>query len=321
MHLLKSILLLIGAVAGSSVLTGCIYDSEGDCEGLYYSQLFVDYDWKDSPGASPEGMACYFFPINGGDAWRFDLPGSEGGEVKLPTGKYGFVTFNDDSSDILIAPDDDYLTISATTFPASLFDGASGGSVDISSLPQLADVEDQKVMSCPDMMWSYATPRVDVKLESRPQVIPATPRQIVRQYHFDITDVENLDGAARICCAISGMTPSVSLSDMALSDVQVILPLRAYRQGGDAIHGDFLTFGPSAASGNVNYLFLFVWLTDGRRCIFRFDVTTQVVNAPDPMDVWLRVGGLTLPESDPAQGGAFDVTVDGWTTIIINLTD
>ena len=50
------------------------------------------------------------------------------------------------------------------------------------------------------------------------------------------------------------------------------------------------------------------------------DVCSSDLEAPDKMDVILKVGGIELPESGPPAGdGAFDVTVDGWNTYIIDI--
>ncbi len=53
---------------------------------------------------------------------------------------------------------------------------------------------------------------------------------------------------------------------------------------------------------------------------YEFDVTEQARTAPDPMNVEIIIDGLTLPEvENPKPGGTFDVSVDGWTTIIIDI--
>ncbi len=48
------------------------------------------------------------------------------------------------------------------------------------------------------------------------------------------------------------------------------------------------------------------------------------MNAPDPKNVLLKVRGLHLPEPEPSDttdvGGGFDVGVEDWETIIIDLT-
>ena len=63
-------------------------------------------------------------------------------------------------------------------------------------------------------------------------------------------------------------------------------------------------------------LSLYVWLADGRKFCYGFDVSGQTRAAADPLNVDIVVSGLELPEP---VGGGFDVSVDGWVTTIINI--
>ena len=40
----------------------------------------------------------FFFPKSGSGSWRFDIPGKDGGNLRLPLGDYAFITINDDTS-------------------------------------------------------------------------------------------------------------------------------------------------------------------------------------------------------------------------------
>ena len=64
---------------------------------------------------------------------------------------------------------------------------------------------------------------------------------------------------------------------------------------------------------------LFVVLTDGRRFCYKFDVTTQVREASDPMNVEIVVRDLTIDVPDSGGTSGFDVNVDGWITEIVNI--
>lgn len=319
MRLLRYIELMFGAALCCSVLSGCVYEDIEPCPGDYYGRIMIENHWNKAPDASPEGMAYFFFPEGGGEAWRFDLPGKSGGEIKIPTGRYRFIIINDDTYNVTFDNENSFNEMKVSTLPGSLATGDAGDGVDISKIPQLSGMENQKVRLCPDMLWCYSAECAEVGLERDYTVIPTYPRRIVSNYHFRITDVVNLKGVMRMSAAISGMASSVTLHNLARSSEAVIYQLKANKQGEDAISGDFLSYGLATTPGMNNYLVLFVWLTDGKRYIYKFDVTSQTVNAPDPMDVWLRIEGLTLPESSSASGGGFDVSVDGWTTIDINL--
>lgn len=323
-------------LAGAMTMQSCVYDDLEACEGKYYMNLEVDYHWILAPDATPEGMACFFFPQAGGPAWRFDIPGSERGTVRLPNSSYRFVTLNDDFSSVILEGENSYSAISVTTLPCSLLDGA--GSRNSQAVPpSRTSAPGQEVRMCPDMIWSDAIPSVIVGLdeltyttrgdsqgksetETSPyMLLPAHPRQLTSRYHYTITGVSHLDGVARMSGSLSGVAASIDLADGRHSDVGVTVPIDARRMDSTTIGGEFFTFGLTSGAGMRNILSLYVWLNDGRRLSYEFDVTAQTTTAPDPADVWIYIDGLELPESGAASG-AFDVNVDTWHTVVINIT-
>ncbi|MCM1092472.1 MAG: DUF5119 domain-containing protein [Lachnospiraceae bacterium] len=328
------ICLLVIAIA----MPSCVYDYEGNCEGDYYMRLNILNHWAVTPAVYPEGMAYFFFPQNGGDPWRFDIPGADGGEVKVPNGSYRFITLNDDFTTVALKGDS-YEEMEVTTVASDLLAGTDAAVSASEARPaRSGDLEQQDVRMCPDMMWSDAMPSVVVGLDefvytivhvpggdeevvkSRDMLLNTTLRPIVSTYHFTVTGVTHLDGVKRIGGAMSGLAASISLAECRHSSEVVTVPVGVRRVDDTTLGGEFLTFGLPSAEEVKTVLSLFVWLTDGRRINYEFDVTRQTVTAPDPMDVWIRIDGLDIPESEPSSG-AFDVSVDTWNTIVINISD
>ncbi|MDE6528913.1 MAG: hypothetical protein K2L78_07695, partial [Muribaculaceae bacterium] len=140
---------------------------------------------------------------------------------------------------------------------------------------------------------------------------------------YEITDVENLNGVKRMCAAMSGLAAGILVSNRQHFAEAITVPCQAVKNGNSSIGGEFLTFGlpdPHTPQTAPNILHLFVWLTDGRRLEYIFDVTEQVSDAPDPLDVKILISGLSLPEAEPGHTpGTFDPTVDGWHQVIINI--
>lgn len=60
-------------------------------------------------------------------------------------------------------------------------------------------------------------------------------------------------------------------------------------------------------------------IKDGRRFCYEFDVTDQVREAPDPMEVLLMVRGLSIEKPDTGGEAGFEVSVDGWQTVTVNI--
>jgi len=320
-------------------MPSCVYDYEGDCEGDYYMRLTILNNWSPPPAVLPEGMAYFFFPQSGGEPWRFDIPGADGGDVKIPNGSYRFIALNDDFTSVVIKGEDSYEEMAVTTIAGDLFAGADAAVSAAEARPtRSSELDMQEVRMCPDMMWSDAIPSVVVGLDgldctirripggaeetisSHHMLLPTTLRPIVSTYHFTITGVLHLEGVKRIGGALSGLAASVNLADCSRSSEFVTVPTGVRRLDDTTLGGEFLTFGLPSATGVKNVLSLFVWLTDGRRINYEFDVTHQAVAAPDPMNVWIRIDGLDIPESEPSSG-AFDVSVDTWNTIVINIHD
>lgn len=284
----------------------------------------VRSDWRYAPDASPESMAYIFFSTTSDrDIWRFDLPGREGGRLVLPDGEYSLLCLNDDSGTVLVSDPTSYGLMTATTLPARLYGDREGPD----------SLGNEAVMACCTQLWYQAVDKMLLSgdgvrwtaatgdsLEFSPsRTLTVYPRPAMASYTFEITDVENLDGISHMCAAITGMASRLSLCDGERQGPAVTLPLPARRDGSSTVTGSFLTFGLPASSSEVNELRLFVWLTDGRALSYAFDVSGQTRDAPDPMNVHIRVGGISLPPSTPAVGGAFDVSVDGWIETVINI--
>ena len=313
-----------------TAVSSCIYEYEGDC--IDQLPFTIENDWQACPDASPEGIAYIFFPADGGEAWRFDFPGRTAGKVSIEVGKYKFLSYNDDTYNVLFHDEGGYESYEAYTAEKDLL-GAIPQDERGSSLPRSAD---ERTVGCPDMMWSGSYSDVTVTYdqltysdstatytsrlsESNPMQLVTKPRQIVATYSYDIINVKNLSGVKRMCAAMSGLAASLCVNNGLPSSQPVTLPVKAVKSGDSSISGKFFTFGLPRATRAPNLLYLFVWLTDGRRYVYEFDVTEQVVKASDHLNVHVVVDSLSLPESIPDESvGTFDPSVDGWTHVVVN---
>lgn len=333
-YVYSAILSLCGVVV-ALLFAGCslIYEDYSNCKpNKSISDFFIDVDWKYAPEAAPEGMAYLFFPSGGsGDIWRFDIPGKDGGTVSVADGNYRMVCINDDTSRILFRDEESYL-FSCYCRPGGLYDGL-GGTIDRPLGPSESP-SGEPVEICPDMMWCgnvwelnleadgewVTTGESSEKVYSSRRGVTFYPRRAVAHYDFIVSDVKNLSGVRRICASVSGMASEVYPATLKRGYDAVTLPLSARIVGDDRVEGNFLTFGLPENDAAPNKLTLYVWLTDGRKFSYEFDVTSQARNAVDPMRVTLAVGGITIPESEPEGGeGAFDISIDGWITETIDI--
>lgn len=313
--------------------TSCIFEDEGYCPDRL--PFTIVNDWQACPDAAPEGMAYIFFPADGSEPWRFDFAGRDAGNVNIKIGKYKFLSFNDDTYNVLFRDEGGYDSYEAYTSVKDL----------LGSIPQeergksLPSNTGETTVECPDMMWScaycdfslgydgvrfapFATIQSDSITEYSPDfVLTAIQRPLTARYTFRIEDIDNLSGVKSMSATLSGMAGAMMLASGIKKAYPSTLSLKASIIDFSTAGGDFCTFGIPGDPSVENILSLFVVIKDGRRFCYQFIVTDQVRTAPDPMNVSLIVKGLTLEKPETGGGTGFEVAVDGWETVIVNIKD
>lgn len=298
----------------SLMLSSCIYDYD-NCPSTL--MITVDNDWSQAVNADPEGMACLFFADGGGEPWRFDFPGKEGGRVGMPLGFYSVLSFNDDTYNVRFREDEGYRGYTAYT--DSVCREPVGG---------------QRLVKCPDMMWGCAYDRVIIEYGgiayskdslsytyySKEHILTLEQTQLTARYSFIIDDVENLDGVKAMGVTFSGLAGALNLATGGKENYPVTVKSDAHKNGDSVIEGEFVTFGIPVTPDADNKLTLLVLLADNRKFSYTFDVTGQVREAEDPLDVKVVIHGLKIEQSEQVDNpGAFEVGVDGWISVIINI--
>lgn len=306
----------------AGVTTSCIYDYDNCPDRI---ALEIKNNWQAAPSASPAGMAYIFFPDDGSALWRFDFIGTEAGQVELADGKYTFISHNDDTGNVMF---DD----------GAGFDGyeAYTGTVPLPNVSGSAHAGDSMAVKTPEMLWGCAAgdvricycgmrftpsgPGTDGKsIYSRDNILTAFQRPLTAHYTFNIRDVVNLSSVRAMSAALSGMAGSLFIGTDKKGRYPSTLSLTASPDGPDTIAGEFYTFGIPQSPDVPNVLTLYVLIKDGRKFCYEFDVTDQVRSAPDPMEVQLTLSGLTIEKPEHGDDAGFDVKVDGWITIVMNI--
>ena len=324
-HPIKLILIL------SLMLTSCIYDYD-NCPSTL--MITIDNDWIDAPTATPGGMAYMFFTPEGGQPWRFDFPGTGGGRVSLPVGCYSVLSYNDDTYNIRFREDEGYSGYTAYTDESDHMASYAVGNMPAVKLPSFISTSGERVVLCPDMMWgcaydkamieyggiTYSKDGVNSVHYSRDHILTLEQKQLTARYSFIIDEVENLDGVKAMGIAFSGLAGAINLASEVKEDYPVTVRADAYKSGDSVIEGEFLTFGIPEEPEIDNSLTLLVLLTDNRKFSYTFDVTRQVRGAIDPLDVKVIIHGLKIEKSEHDESsGAFEVGVDGWISVTINI--
>ena len=280
----------------------------------HIASVYVEFDWRDAPTASPAGMCVFFYSADDeGRMRRYDFQGTTGGQIEIPVGRYQVLCFNNDTETVLFDGTDSLHTYRAFTREGSIFESIYG-----STATHAPRADDQRVVISPDMIWGCTDTEVEIDGQGITYVT-LYPHELVCTYTYEIRHVKGLERASQMCGTMSGMSPSLLLSSETLDDESVTLPFAASFKNDSTVVGRFLTFGHSPTNPQPHRMLLYVWMRDGTRFCYgtegdKFDVTEQIHSAPDRRHVHLVIDGLDLPEPI-GEDGNYDASADDWQEI------
>ncbi len=282
-------------------------------------KINVVFDWRNAPDAHPESMALYLFPDNGGQPLRYVFQNSTGGEISVPYGSYTALCMNNDNTDWAELKDTgDISTFEIHSAPVSginLYDlrSASGAS---------ASDADSLLVESPDLLWTDAGETFSLSAaDTGEKTLTLYPSESGCRYTIDIYDIKNPEALneRELFSTFSGLAGGFHPGSSHPSEENVTMPLTmTVSDDGTQIHGEFLNFGQCPDIIYKNELTLHYFLTDGSAWAYRFDVTDQAHNAPDPRNVHIVLRGLPIPEPIANAGGLKPV-VDDWLVEHIDL--
>lgn len=285
-------------------------------------RLTVTYDWSGADAQTlPEGMTLSFYPVDGSDYWLYGLPPA-GGEVPLPEGMYDAVSYNSDTEDVVIRGSSSLSTLEAVTLPGRLTDGLS----EAYTGPQPPSRDNgEPICRQPDMMWLADSAGVEMPPPPHASAaVTLRPRPIVCRYTVIIDNVANLPSASGMSISLSGLAEGYMLAQGTRAGGAVTMPGSIASASATSIAGRMLTFGP-APDRPANMLSLYVWLRDGSKREYRWDVSDQIEHPADGHTLTIHLSGVELPDVQGPQpptgpGGGMNVDVDNWETVDINLS-
>lgn len=307
----------------AGLLAGCAHEYECWCPWPPDDRggLDVRYDWSlNTVWETPEGMSLLLYPEDGRDCWMFGF-GPQGGYADAPHNLYDAVSYNSDTENAVIRGLESPSTLEAYTLPARLTDGLS----EAYSGPQPPSRDDDvQVCRQPDMIWLSGSSDVDIPASGTPATLTLTPQPIVCRYTILIDGITNLTSASGMSVSLSGLAPGYMLGLGHRADGTATMPGSISTASATSIAGRMLTFGP-AMTRQENTLCLYVWLRDGSKREYRWDVTDQIDHPADGHSLTIHISGLTLPEASgpkppSGSGGGMNVDVDSWETVDIELS-
>lgn len=302
------------------LLAGCRH-KELCYDHPHVMEVNVIFDWCKAPEASPQSMSLYLFPESGRRVERYEFAGCKGGRIRVNPGRYRAICLNSDTRNIRIRDNGSFTDFRLTTDDTELHATASLMGVRAGSPPRARNTEDERIAQSPDEVWTGNIGELAVD-ESSADII-LTPEKSFIIFNIEVYNAENLEFAYIISGALTTLSGGYFPGTGTLSDENVTIPFETtFSEADHCIKGGFLTFGHCPTIEFRHFLTLYASMDDGTDISFRFDVTEQIHNAPDPENIVIVLDGLELPEPGNNGGGSsggLKPDVGEWTSVDIGL--
>lgn len=311
----RKTILTVAVLAGIS-LQSCIFEYPDNCPE---PGVTVSYDWAELRGNGielPEGMSVIFYPEEGVGTWRYELP-VEGGTVDPPDGRYHVMSFNNDTRSVTVEESGSFDAAVAHAHGGRLLQVMRGEFAESAAPPM---DEQQPVASPPDML-AVAVESTPWRMEGYTATLRLLPKQFTCRYDVTVRDVSNTASIAALSMQMSNLAAGKVLSDSRRLSQTVTIPAELEVTDSTTLRGTLLSFGPAMGAEKIA-LGVNIWLKDGQKRSYSFDVSSQVLPREDALNLNVEVGGIDLPEvTDSGSVGNIQVGVDNWEFIDIELTN
>ena len=282
------------------------------------SRTRVVYDWRYAPEANPASMELCLYPSNSSKHLSFNMVGKDGGYISLAPGRYDAISMNNDDLDWAKYRN----TNDEDDFEVYTHDASELGAYKLltSSIPRASGTEDERMAATPELSWGTRSDNFTISEENGENVITLYPEEVVCHYTVKILNVDNILSARgeEIDGTLSGMAEGYRFGSNVTTDSPVTMPFTLQIDAENrTLHGEFLTFGECNTLEAKHILTVYLFLTDGSKWYYTFDVHNQVAEAPDPRHVDIIVDGLTLPK--PLSTGGLIPDVNDWNTEVVDI--
>lgn len=276
------------------------------------NEIKIKFMWDSVCSELPDGMTLYFFPLwSDGKIWRYDISGHEGGSVELPAGSYSMLAYNNDLPGITASG---FTALDLCTASVNIANGVASATGPLYS----AAIESLEVTPCG---VEYA--ECDGQHKVCPMgLVRCCPQPRYCNYTVIMKNVSGIEHVRKATVMLGGMAVDLNLASGETGDASVPLAIAMDQDkavGG--FSGSSTSFGLCRSDARINAI-LHVVRADGTVMEKTYDVTSQVVNAPDPRNVVVVIDNVDIPSTGgttPPAGDnvGIDVDVEGW--IVINI--
>lgn len=293
-------------------------------------ELNIAFDWTAAPDARCNGMSVIFFPTDSqGNIWQFEINGQEGGKVKLPCGSYDVLAYNNDTPDVKYRNTNSFYNYSGYTLPTALSERDEDIDVErfgvlhhSGDLLYSAAAFSVDVTPCGVSYRSLGSPDGDVVKSCGKSIVRLFPRLISTSVTCEIEPAAAPDSILSFEGVLTGLAGSINMESGKPGSDIVAIPFPIGNQPHHMFSGNFLSFGRSSGSPQ-NILLLIAHTTANNTNLYKIDVTQQIVNSPNPLNVLIKIKDIGKPveiTTDSISPGGIDAGVAPWINEEIDLS-
>lgn len=301
---MKSYIKLAILICLSTMVTACHFKSIcPECDST--ATIMIKFHW-DKIDFKPEGMTVLFYNQNDELVYTFLNVPPEGRLVNLESGKYYAVCYNNDTQYIHWRGQNNINTLEAYTNETKLEADHS----------RTRAGKDEILISMPDELCGECRWDVEILANDKDeQIVWFTPELLTDTYIYKFIDITNSQYISSIRATLSGLKNGYFIAHPNKGAPACVMPFNGNvdERNRKMITGHMINFG--TIEGAKNELTLYLWTSSGN---FRatWDVTKQVVSAPDPHYVVIVIDTpIVIPEPIGNDGEIIDPSVDDWIDI------
>lgn len=230
--------------------------------------------------------------------------------LDIEAGAYHFIATNAGTESISFNDRNNFFLHGATTRECDIVEPLYGSRATKSDI-DLGNGEPVVISAEP--LWNVGAEVVQCNLGD---TIRMTALPLHCRYTFEMRNIQGIGGVSRVSSFITGMSRGAVLGGNYLHDtpVTVAVPATIVPETKTVV-GGFYCFGQNPRIDTRHRMGLFVEMENGMKYKIlegdHFDVTEQVVGAPNRRRVHIIIDGVKLPASNT--GAGFEVTVSPWT--------
>ena len=279
-------------------------------------EINIVFEWDNAPNSGVDGMTLLFYPLESDEGiWRFDISGRGGGPVKIPSGTYELIAFNNDLPGI---------SIGAAGSPSTLY--ASARSMEPDN--KYDSYVSTGMLYCGKVIRLEVTP-CGVRYVSSTGAIKECCRNTVRcqpdsvatVYTVNLTHVSGVERIRSAAVALKGVRSSILLESGCPSDAPATLAIDMTKgPGTDDISGRGCAFAPSEPMAADFRLGLQIKLVDGMTILCDIEIKPENLNIITRHNVVINMDGIVIPDGGTSGDvGDIGATVEGWEVIEIDI--